>query len=305
MGGAIAANLTIAHSANMWVQADPNATPLSLSGLDGVTPVTLIDHGNFYTRSSTITMQDQAKLLVAANGHLDMDGGTVMKAASCCTDPDQLVNAGGHVSSFDATLDGVAYVDDGGVTEAAKGGFLSLTGGAPSSLTGTTITGRGRLTIGDPMAVAGTITSRHGQLAVVEGGDLSGEAVVDVTVDNESGLVDPGGPDGSGNVGTLTVGGRFTQRSAGTLHLDLSSTGSDQLVVVGVATLAGTVVANNLSGYAPTRGESRTVVTSAGVTWKVTCVVTGGQGSKHGHWQPVAGETDLGLTWRRGSQTSC
>ncbi len=311
--GTINADLTVGHGVTVTaVGSDPPSGGLFLGGYQGDPPVTLTDHGKMLLMYSDVTMRGQARLQIAKNGSLTLPIYRTVSGDGEIDNSGRVVAYVHHGSDQPAaetapvTFDSVGYVDNGGTTVLDKHADLVLTGGAASSFSDSNVVGRGWLTIADPTTMAGTVTEVGPHpIRVTAGGSISGSAQIAGGVQNYGGVVDPGSLDGSADDGTLSVTGNYTQGAGGKLHVDLSSTGSDQLVVGGVATLAGTVVANNFSGYAPTRGESRTVVTSAGLTWKVTCVVTGGQGSKHGHWQPVAGETDLGLTWRRGSQTSC
>jgi outer membrane autotransporter protein len=68
-------------------------------------------------------------------------------------------------------------------------------------------------------------------------GTLAGHGTIGGSVSNISGIMVPGGS----SIGTLTVGGNFTQGSFGTLAVEVSPTGASQLVVGGKASLAGTL----------------------------------------------------------------
>jgi fibronectin-binding autotransporter adhesin len=90
------------------------------------------------------------------------------------------------------------------------------------------------------------------------GGLLQGFGTIGGNLANISGVVAPGG-----SIGTLTVGGNYTQRSAGTLSIEVSPTAASQLKVGGAASLAGTLALVFDPGvYTPT---SYTLLTASSV----------------------------------------
>jgi outer membrane autotransporter protein len=102
--------------------------------------------------------------------------------------------------------------------------------GDSAAFTGTTEVAGGLLEVGDagtPQAALG------GSVAVDTGGTLRGHGSVLGNVSN-SGTVAPGG-----SIGTLTIGGNYTQANGATLAIEVSPTAASQLKVNGSATLHG------------------------------------------------------------------
>jgi hypothetical protein len=109
---------------------------------------------------------------------------------------------------------------------------------------------------------------------LLEGGALSssgaGSGFVNASVNNDAGVVSPGG---DGSVGLLTVVGNYTQGARGSLDIDLAGTTAagvdyDQLAVIGAghtATLDGTLNVTILPDYMPAVGDSFTVLTAPSV----------------------------------------
>ena len=97
---------------------------------------------------------------------------------------------------------------------------------------------------------------------VVLGGSVGGGGAVAGDLANTSGTVAPGN-----SPGILTVNGDYSQGAAGALAVQLAGdtlgTGYDQLKVLGAATLDGTLAASLLDGFAPSLGDSFTVLTFA------------------------------------------
>jgi fibronectin-binding autotransporter adhesin len=140
-------------------------------------------------------------------------------------------------------------------------GLLALNGNS-SAFAGTTSITSGILEIGDPNNPAAKL---GGNVTVGPAGTLAGHGTIGGSVSNMSGMVVPGG-----SIGTLTVGGNFTQGSAGTLVVEVSPTGVSQLVVGGKASLAGTLALVYDPGtYA---AKTYTLVQAASVTGSFSTV---------------------------------
>jgi fibronectin-binding autotransporter adhesin len=103
--------------------------------------------------------------------------------------------------------------------------------GASTYTGGTTVSG-GTLEVGDASHTSASIA---GAVTVNSGGTLAGHGRVGGAVTN-TGTVSPGG-----SIGTLTVGGNYTQSSSGTLSIEVSPSASSKLAVTGSASLAGTL----------------------------------------------------------------
>lgn len=92
----------------------------------------------------------------------------------------------------------------------------------------------GTLEVGD---AANPGTSIGGAVTVGSGGTLMGHGTIGGNVMNiAGGIVAPGG-----TIGTLTVGGNYTQGASSTLSIEVSPTAASKLLVGGSASLAGTL----------------------------------------------------------------
>lgn len=189
-GGVIEANLTIAHTVSVAVEgAHTGGAQRVLQGRDfsgggsGV-PVTQTNHGTITLGDhATITTAGSAHLVNAADGVIGLAPGTSLSAQSCCVSPDRLSNSGvvrvlPLAGSGPAVLAFVAYRSSG-ITAVAPGHTLSLTGGAPGTFTGGTITGGGRISIATPTALNGTVTvAKPTQVLLGTHGTLDGSATL-------------------------------------------------------------------------------------------------------------------------------
>ena len=289
-GGALSGDLTFANGGVTIVGPDQKTVANIAGGsqpssVHVTAPVTVAaakakHHNLLNIGSSTLTLEGTT--IIRANAELN--GGTLVNTGTLTFDPGRKASVFTHV--------GLDVVNQGDVT-LASGGLVS--DGPYSQAAGTTTLAAG---------TTATFTFSSNPLSV-DGGVLTGLGTVAGRLVNNAGVVDPGAG-GTGPAGTLTVTGDYVQGAGGTLHLDLSSAGRDLLAVQGSASLAGTLVANNLQGYSPGTGDKRTVVQAGGgLTWNVGCATTTGTGSSGGHWQPKPSSSDLVLVWKRGAGQSC
>ncbi|WP_170157520.1 autotransporter domain-containing protein [Roseimicrobium gellanilyticum] len=110
------------------------------------------------------------------------------------------------------------------------------------------------------LAVNGTLQSPH--VGVSHGGILQGTGLIIGNVFN-SGTVAPGN-----SIGTLTIHGNYTQRSSGTLEIEVANTSHhDVLAVSGTAKLAGTLEVRSL-GYHPKYGDQIPFLVARRITGK-------------------------------------
>jgi hypothetical protein len=96
----------------------------------------------------------------------------------------------------------------------------------------------------------------------VTGGTLQGVGSIDADVVNSGGTVSPGN-----SPGTLTINGNFTQNGTGLYmeEIDGPAPGQfDQLIVLGTATLGGTLVIGSTNGYQAADTQQFQIVNSAG-----------------------------------------
>lgn len=129
-------------------------------------------------------------------------------------------------------------IQDGG-NDGGTGGSLTKTGSGAltldgvSTYTGGTTVAGGTLEVGDINSPQASIA---GNVTVDPGATLAGHGTIGGGVTNLGGTLSPGG-----TIGTLTLGGNYTQGSSGTLSIEVSPTAASKLVVGGAASLGGTL----------------------------------------------------------------
>ncbi|TAL78265.1 MAG: autotransporter domain-containing protein [Burkholderiaceae bacterium] len=138
-------------------------------------------------------------------------------------------------------------------------GTLILNG--VNTYTGGTTINTGTLEIGDAATPTASIL---GNVQVNPGGTLRGHGTVGGAVNN-TGTVWPGG-----SIGTLTVGGNYTQSPSGTLRINVSPIAASQLKVGGAATLGGSL--NVLHGPGTYTARTYQIVSSGAVDGKFATV---------------------------------
>ncbi len=235
-GGHIEGNLSVGSSTSTTMSGtgtkdmfSPNGKPITLT-LGG--PSTLTGTGPLHL-GTTSTLDNE--------GTLTANPGTTFDSGLCCANPERFINGGtlrvaaGNKSPVTITL--LAFLNEGTVrltsgklvvevlSYTQKSGVTSLAGGSLSS----------------PLPV------------LIKGGTLTGHGTVGAAVVN-GGTVSP-----STTGGVLTINGSYQQTKSGTFATVLSGTtpGSKfgQLVITGVATLAGTVKVTT-SHFTPKKKQS-------------------------------------------------
>jgi uncharacterized protein with beta-barrel porin domain len=107
--------------------------------------------------------------------------------------------------------------------------------------------------------VNGQFTSLANSFTVMGGSSVGGNGTINGNLVN-NGLVSPGN-----SPGTLSIGGNFTQTSAGTFLLEAASLSTfDRLNATGSATVAGTLAAVGFSGHNLSPGDSYQFLTAEG-----------------------------------------
>lgn len=219
----------ISGGSNLTVASSIRGGSLTLTNTNTYTGATTINSGATLSLSGAGSVA--ASSGVTDNGTFDISGttagasiaslagtGTVALGTQSLT----LMNASG---TFGGTITGSGKL-------LTQGSGSQIFDGNSSSFTGTTEITGGLLEVGDintPSAVLG------GDVQVDAAGTLRGHGTVTGSVTN-NGTVMPGG-----TVGTLTVGGNYTQASAATLSIEVSPTAASALAVSGTATLGGTL----------------------------------------------------------------
>lgn len=183
------------------------------------------------------SISSASELDLVAGGTLDMtagnqtiqaiagSGGTILLGANTLT-----------VGSASSTVYDGIITGTGGFTKTASG--TQILNGI-NSYTGLTTISAGLLEIGDADHASASIA---GAAAVMAGGQLGGHGTIGGDLTN-AGTVSPGG-----SVGTLTVGGNYTQTSSALLSIAVTPQAASKLAVSGSAQIDGTLNLNFSSG---------------------------------------------------------
>jgi autotransporter-associated beta strand protein len=176
-------------------------------------------HADGSTTPSTLTL-DAGTLLTTANF-------TSARPILLGSDGDGTINTGGFTDTLTGVISGT--------------GSLTVTGGGTLTLAGVN-TYTGPTTVNGATLVVGTDSSGQlgpGMVTVNQGGTLRGVGTILGSVTNNGGTVAPGVV--AGNIGTLSIGGRYSQTAAGTFAAEVNPGSASRLAVTGPANLAGTL----------------------------------------------------------------
>jgi autotransporter-associated beta strand protein len=135
-----------------------------------------------------------------------------------------------------------------------KSGAGTLVLGAANTYGGTTTVAGGVLNL---LNATGSATGT-GPVAVDAAGQLGGTGIAQGDVTN-NGTVSPGV-----GIGSLRIGGAFTQGDGGSLDITLADLSNDKLEVTGLATLAGILNVSLAAGFMPVIDDVFEVVTASG-----------------------------------------
>lgn len=211
---------------------------------------------NGIATSATVNIGASAAGILDLNG-FDQSLKGVVKGGFAATIGNSSTNADATLtitgtSTFGGTIQDTLGAGTMKVNLTVNGGALTLSG--INAYTGATTVSNGTL------VVNGSIGS--GAIAVQAGGTLGGTGTVGGTVTN-NGVVAPGV-----SAGLLTLSGGYVQTASGTLASEISGvtmpgTDYDQLLVLGTATLAGTLTVTT-NGYAPVEGDTFLLLVASG-----------------------------------------
>jgi len=213
---------------------------LTIDGAGVITPTGT----NTYTGGTTIS--GGATVIISADAQLGATsggvalgnattGGTLQLDSSSAVTSALVLSLGAGGGTINVTSD--PWTITNGITGT---GALTLDGtgtlilDGANTYTGLTTISAGTLELGD---VSGSTASLAGSVTVGTAGSLTGFGSVAGSVTN-NGIVAPGH---GLSIGTLTVGGNYTQASSGTLSIEVTPTGASLLKVGGTAQLGGTL----------------------------------------------------------------
>lgn len=208
--------------------------------------------GGTTVAGGTLLVATDANLGAAGEG-ITLDGGTLAASGAFETGRDIVVGASGGGVRSDAamTLDG-AITGTGTLWQTGSGTLVL--GGDSSAFAGTTSVASGTLVVGDS---AGSGAVLGGDVAVAAGAVLGGHGRIEGDLAN-AGVVAPGN-----SIGTLTIGGDYTQAATGVLQIEATEDGgSDKLVVEGAAALDGSLLTLTQDG--DWRGQVDYTILTAG-----------------------------------------
>ncbi|WP_175747792.1 autotransporter domain-containing protein [Burkholderia ambifaria] len=205
----------------------------TLSGVNTYTGATMVNAGTLALSGAGRLASSTSVTLAGATAALDLSAGGSQTVAHLSGVAGSRVVLGGNaltLSDDSSQIFGGSLSGTGGLVKQGAG-TLTLNG-VSSAFSGTTTVAGGTLAVGDA-ANAGAVLG--GNVLVNALGTLRGHGTVSGDV-SSSGLVAPGG-----SIGTLSVGGNYTQAAGGTLSIEVSPTEASQLRVGGAATLNGSL----------------------------------------------------------------
>jgi len=203
---------------------------MTLSGSNTYTGATTVSAGTLAAGAanafSAASAHDVAGGAALDLGGLDQTIGSLSGSGMVRLGAGMLTTGGDNTSTvFSGSIGGT-----GGSLTKVGSGTLTLDG--VNTYTGGTTVSAGTLEVGDADHPS---TSILGDVQVNAAGTLRGHGSIAGNVNN-TGTVWPGG-----SIGTLTIGGNYTQGPGGTLQVEVSPTVASQLKVGGAASLAGTL----------------------------------------------------------------
>lgn len=267
-GNAVGTTVLSAGIQSVYAGGTVTGTSIGSGGLQnvlsgGVATATTVNNGG----TQLVTNGGVAiSAIVNSGGVQTVNSGGLVSGAVVSTGGMQSVASGGVALGSEISSGGIQAVSNGGMvqpTAVRQGGAIANNGTVVFAPTSTmtfdgTLTGSGAvlqqgagttILTGDNHAFSGTTTvtsgtlmigdsgnagaSLGGSVAVASAGALRGHGTVGGNVANE-GILMPGG-----TIGTLTIGGNYTQSANGTLVIELSPTSASQLKVQGAAALGG------------------------------------------------------------------
>ncbi len=275
---------TIANAGTLTVDDSFTWTDGTLSG----TGTTILNgssslSGGFFSMLTNQQIDNNGTATISNGNSIDFDGNSVWNNEAGST---LILQGGGSIGNFFAGSS-AAFNNFGTLEVTAPAGTSSI--GIPLSNSGTIEIDTGTLSLSSDFSNAGTVTVDSGSsftipgnytqtagstvvngtltaspTVTIDGGSLSGSGLIDANVSN-AGEVSPGDAPA-----ILTIDGSYTQTSSGTLNIEIDGitvgSGYSQLVVTGMASLAGTLHVTDPNNFLPNGGDTFQVLTFASST---------------------------------------
>ncbi|WP_202735065.1 autotransporter outer membrane beta-barrel domain-containing protein [Achromobacter xylosoxidans] len=218
----------------------------TLSGVNTYTGATTINGGTLVLNGAGRLSAASAISLMGSGATLDLSAASGQTLAGLYGVAGSRVLAGASTLTLGGATDSVYEGELTGSGALVKQGTgMLVLNGSNAGFTGATTVAQGRLQVGDA-GHGGAVLG--GDVAVGAQGTLGGHGTILGDVTN-GGMVSPGG-----SIGTLNVGGNYTQASNATLAIEVSPTEASLLKVGGSATLNGTLAITYAPGtYSATR----------------------------------------------------
>ena len=206
--------------------------------------------------------------------------------------PTQIVNRGAISPTGYITIQDTAF-DNQGTVQATGGGFLSIATPPTNLSSGTLTGGTWSVGAGSTLDFSGVNITTDDAAIVLDGSGANFPALAQLTSIGAGGslelldgasLTTTSDLDNAGTIelspGTLTVNGAFTQENTGGLDIGVGglSAGSQfgQIIAIGQSNLSGTLDISLIGSFAPTPGQSLTILTGNPVSSQFTTVSQAG-----------------------------
>jgi len=204
----------------------------TLSGVNTYSGATTVNAGTLALTGAGRLASVTTVALTGATSALDLSAGVNQTVAHLSGVTGSRVVLGGALTLADDSSQTFSGSLSGNGALIKQGtGTLTLNG-VSSSFSGSTTVAGGTLAVGDAANASAVL---GGNVLVSALGTLRGHGMVSGNI-SSSGVVAPGG-----SIGTLSVGGNYTQGSTGTLAIEVSPTDASQLRVGGAAALGGSL----------------------------------------------------------------
>ncbi len=250
----------IGGTGGLGVTSSATGGSLTLTGVNTYTGATVVNSGAALALSGAGSIAQSSG--VADNGSFDISATTGGAQVKGLSGTGSLVLGARQLTittandTFSGTVSGTGKLR-------VQGSGLQILNGNGAAYTGGTEVGSGLLEVGDvdhPSSVLG------GDVTVDAAGTLGGHGTVAGNVIN-NGTVTPGG-----SIGTLTVGGNYTQARNAALAIEVGPTQASQLKVAGNASLGGTLALRFDPGtYSP---KTYTLVSAGAVSGRFDTVTS-------------------------------